>query len=155
VASTWQDTLDDTPATESLGAALGRALLPGTVIYLTGDLGAGKTTLVRGLLRQLGFEGIVRSPTYTLLEPYRVGGWALIHLDLYRIDDPEELENLGLRDQLNSATVVLVEWPARGTGHLPRPDLDVLLTHQDPGRGVCIKAATLRGGNILGKIADN
>jgi len=151
----WQQTLPNPQATEALGEHLANALQPGAVIHLEGELGTGKTTLARSLLRSLGFQGIVRSPTYTLLEPYEIGDWRLVHLDLYRINDPEELENLGLRDQLDAHCVVLVEWPDRGVGHLPGADLRVSLAHVDSGRRVCITPATPRGEAILAKISDN
>lgn len=106
------------------------------LVFLRGDLGAGKTTLVRGLLRGLGHVGPVRSPTYTLIEPYEVAGQRLYHLDLYRLGDPEELEFLGLRDLLDGEGLLLVEWPDRGAGVLPSPDLIIDIAHVPPGRRV-------------------
>ncbi len=106
------------------------------VVFLRGDLGAGKTTLVRGLLRGLGHEGPVRSPTYTLIEPYEVAGQRLYHLDLYRLGDPEELEFLGLRDLLDGEALLLVEWPERGAGVLPEPELIIDIAHAPPGRRI-------------------
>lgn len=128
--------LKDPEATTRLGAALASMLHADAarVVYLHGDLGAGKTTLVRGLLRQLGVEGAVRSPTYTLLEPYEIGPQQLIHLDLYRLRDPSELEQLGLRDYAMGKTTWLVEWPQRGAGQLPKPDVEVWLSHNGEGR---------------------
>ena len=111
--------LDSAAATEALGARLAHVLTPGCILYLRGDLGAGKTTLVRGLLHGLGYPGIVKSPTYTLVEPYAIGKWRLFHWDLYRLADPEELEYLGLREQLDGETALLIEWPERGPGELP------------------------------------
>ena len=114
--------------TEALGAALARALPAADVLlvaYLQGDLGAGKTTLVRGLLRQLGHEDAVRSPTYTLFETYQAAGWGVLHADLYRLRDPEELENLGLRDFATPGHLWLVEWPDKGGELLPPADLRV------------------------------
>lgn len=104
------------------------------VVFLRGDLGAGKTTLVRGLLRALGHLGSVRSPTYTLIEPYEAGDQRIHHLDLYRLGDPEELEYLGLRDLLDGEGLVLVEWPERGAGMLPEPELIIEIEHAPPGR---------------------
>ena len=104
------------------------------LVFLHGDLGAGKTTLVRGLLRGLGHQGAVRSPTYTLIEPYETGEQRIYHLDLYRLGDPEELEYLGLRDLLDGEGLLLVEWPERGTGVLPEPELIIEIEHVPPGR---------------------
>jgi tRNA threonylcarbamoyladenosine biosynthesis protein TsaE len=103
-------------------------------VFLRGDLGAGKTTLVRGLLRALGYRGPVRSPTYTLIEPYEVGDTRIHHLDLYRLGDPEELEFLGIRDLLDGRGLLLVEWPERGGGILPNPELTVDIRFASPGR---------------------
>jgi tRNA threonylcarbamoyladenosine biosynthesis protein TsaE len=119
--------------TEAFGAQLARArpLDEGLlVIELNGDLGAGKTTLVRGFLRECGVGGPVRSPTYTLVESYVLGSTTFIHLDLYRLRDPSELENLGLRDWAERGYLWLVEWPERGAGKLPAADVSVRLTAQ-------------------------
>lgn len=124
--------LADAAATEAAGAALAKAFPAGDcVIYLYGDLGAGKTTLVRGLLKALGHGGRVPSPTYTLVEPYELGRFSLKHLDLYRIADPEELAYLGMRDMTGA---LVIEWPERGTHFLPEPDLECRLTVGPPGR---------------------
>lgn len=122
--------------TESLGAALAEALRdrPGAVVYLEGPLGAGKTTLARGLLRALGVRGAIRSPTYTLLEPYELDGRTVVHMDLYRLADEREIEPLGLRDYPPARCWWLVEWPERGGQRLPPPDLRVALTPRTPGR---------------------
>ena len=128
--------LADEAATLALGARLARALgaAGGGVIYLHGDLGAGKTTLARGLLRAAGVEGTLRSPTYTLMEPYAAGGQSFLHLDLYRLADPAEVEQLGLRDYPVETTVWLVEWPEKGVGFLPPADVDVHLAIEGSGR---------------------
>jgi tRNA threonylcarbamoyladenosine biosynthesis protein TsaE len=125
--------LDDADATEALGARLARALPARAVAYLHGDLGAGKSTLARALLRALGVTGTIRSPTYTLVEQYPLaaGGMAL-HLDLYRIGDPGELEVLGLDPA--ETRLWLIEWPERGHGGLPAADLDVSLAVEGEGR---------------------
>ena len=127
--------LADAAATEALGAALWRAW-DGRhcVVALQGDLGAGKTTLVRGLLRAAGHTGAVRSPTYTLMEPYDIAGRRVLHLDLYRLADPGELDFLGVRDELGDGVLVLVEWPERGAGVMPPYDLDVALSDAGSGR---------------------
>lgn len=106
----------------------------GVLVFLTGELGAGKTTLVRGLLRGLGHAGPVRSPTYTLVESFELPRARVHHLDLYRLGDAEELEYLGIRDLLDGASLVLVEWPERGAGVLPAPDLTVHIAPRDNGR---------------------
>lgn len=113
--------LQGEPAMIDAGAALAARLAPTDLVVVAGDLGAGKTTLVRGILRGLGHEGPVPSPTFTLLEPYRINGVDVIHADLYRLKDPDELEMLGMRDYLG-ACLCLVEWPERAGGWLPEPD---------------------------------
>jgi tRNA threonylcarbamoyladenosine biosynthesis protein TsaE len=134
--------LPDSAATERAGAELG-PLLPGdVVIYLQGDLGAGKTTLVRGLLRSLGHAARVPSPTYTLIEPYSLAGRELKHLDLYRIADPEELAFLGIRDM---GGVLLIEWPERGEHFLPSADLVCQLEVRAPGRVLEAEGRTGKG----------
>ena len=119
---------------ERLGGLLASCCPSGCTIYLQGDLGAGKTTLVRGFLRALGHQGAVKSPTYTLIEPYTIAGRSVCHLDLYRLADPEELEYLGLRDLLREDTVMLIEWPERGHGMLPDADLRVNIAYLGAGR---------------------
>lgn len=124
--------LPDASATEALGQKLAAALSAtgqsGGIIFLYGDLGAGKTTLVRQLLRCLGVGGTIRSPTYTLMEPYRAGGRELLHMDLYRLNDPAELHNLGLVDYSPEQTLWLVEWPEKGGDALPAADISITLT---------------------------
>lgn len=141
--------------TLALGAALAKALQPPLTIYLSGDLGTGKTTLVRGLATALGHPGPVRSPTYTLLERYALPSCTLLHLDLYRLADAEELELLGLRDELDSGAVCLVEWPERGTGHLPPPDLIVTLQHKGAGREARLRASTDTGMGCLDAVGPS
>ncbi len=127
-----QLTLEDEAATERLGAALAERLAVAPhdaplIVYLTGDLGSGKTTLARAVLRAGGIEGPVKSPTYTLVEPYELAGRSCYHLDLYRLGDAQELEFLGLEDWLAEHAILLVEWPERGRGVLPAPGLVVQL----------------------------
>ena len=141
--------LDSAVATERLGARLAEALKPGCIIYLHGELGAGKTTLARGLLHGLGHGGTVKSPTYTLVEPYQIGQWRLFHWDLYRLADPEELEFLGLRDQLDGEAVLLIEWPERGRGELPVADLEITLDYADEGRNSRLEARSPVGQALL------
>ena len=135
--------------TEGFGARLASARPAGDntlcVVYLVGDLGAGKTTLTRGLLRSLGVTGAVRSPTYTLVEIYEVGALTALHLDLYRLTDPEELENLGLREWATGGHLWLIEWPERGAGRLPEADLVITLTAGDDGHDIEVTARSELG----------
>ncbi len=127
-------------ATLAVGAQLANSLIPGLTIYLHGDLGAGKTTLVRGLLHGLGHSGKVKSPTYTLVEPYVISRLNIYHFDLYRFIDPEEWEAAGFRDYFNPQTICLVEWPEKAGDLIPQADMDVILTVKDEGRILTIKA---------------
>ncbi|MDS4070151.1 MAG: tRNA (adenosine(37)-N6)-threonylcarbamoyltransferase complex ATPase subunit type 1 TsaE [Candidatus Competibacter sp.] len=145
--------LDSAAATEALGARLAAALAPGCVLYLSGELGAGKTTLARGLLRALGHRGTAKSPTYTLVEPYQVADRRLFHWDLYRLADPEELEFLGLRDQVDGEAVLLIEWPERGRGELPAADLAVTLDYAGAGRACRMEAGSPTGQAMLAGLA--
>ena len=135
--------LADAAATEAMGARLARALIgcAGLVVFLHGELGAGKTTLVRGWLRELGATGTIRSPTYTLVEPYELAGRSLLHLDLYRLSDAAELEQLGVYDTPPESSVWLVEWPERGAGQLPQPDLSIFLQVAAAGREIRLEAS--------------
>ena len=137
--------LPDEAATLDLGRLLAATAPETALVALKGELGAGKTTLVRGLLRGLGHTGAVTSPTYTLMEPYEAGGRRLVHFDLYRLGDPEELEMLGAREELDRGALALVEWPERGQGFLPTPDLLLALEHRGPGRGARMSAGSELG----------
>lgn len=121
-----------------LGGKIADTFPQGGLIFLNGDLGAGKTTLVRGLLRHLGFTGTVKSPTYTLVEPYDVDGREIYHFDLYRLGDPEELEYMGIRDYLSSSALCLIEWPKKAHGFLPKENLNVLIQHADEKRKITL-----------------
>ena len=132
-----------------LGIELSQALSSSALVFLDGDLGAGKTTLCRGMLQAFGHTGAVKSPTYTLVESYQLGDTLLHHFDLYRLGDPEELEFIGIRDYLHQGNYCLIEWPNRGAGILPVPDLEVMIGVTKNGRGVSITAATDVGNSIL------
>lgn len=138
--------------TERFGGRLAAALAPGLVVSLRGPLGAGKTTLVRGLLRALGWQGAVRSPTYTLVESYELDNIRLHHFDLYRLTDPAELEFIGLGEYLDGEAVCLVEWAERGAGRLPAADLLVEITFRDGGRRICWDSGTEAGRRQLLRI---
>jgi tRNA threonylcarbamoyladenosine biosynthesis protein TsaE len=135
----------DGAAMERLGRQLASSVCQPGVIYFQGELGTGKTTLVRSLLRGCGYAGKVRSPTYTLVEPYPLGELTVYHLDLYRLAAPDELEWLGIRDLLAEPSLLLVEWPERGGDQLPVPDLILSLDYQDHGRRVTCRMLTARG----------
>ena len=143
--------------TRALGARLAAALLDADeagalFIGLTGDLGAGKTTLVGGLLAALGHEGAARSPTYTLIEPYRLAGRDVNHCDLYRLRHPAELDDLGLRDLATPRSLLLLEWPERAEGRLGTPDLSLELAYLDDGRSVDFAAASEAGRRVLARL---
>ncbi len=137
--------LPDAAATLALGSRLARALVPGLSIWLRGDLGAGKTTLTRGVLRELGFTGRVKSPTYTLVELYELPRFNLYHFDLYRFADPDEWEDAGFREYFNPASVCLVEWPDKAGGRMPAPDLAVELEFRDEGRVADVRSFSAMG----------
>lgn len=124
--------LKDESATVRLGESLGRAAAGGAIVFLQGTLGAGKTTLCRGVLRAFGHQGAVKSPTYTLVEAYEFPSRHIYHFDLYRLGDPEELEYMGIRDYFSPDNLCLIEWPERGAGFLPAADLEVKVSVARP-----------------------
>jgi tRNA threonylcarbamoyladenosine biosynthesis protein TsaE len=142
----------DEAAMVDLGAQLGAAFEPGMVVFLEGDLGMGKTTFSRGFMQSLGHVGAVKSPTYTLVEPYRLRELDVFHFDLYRLSDPEELEFIGIRDYFGDLSVCLVEWPERGLGALPSADLVINIERQGQGRRLVFSAETTQGRRILARM---
>jgi tRNA threonylcarbamoyladenosine biosynthesis protein TsaE len=142
-------------AMEQVGAQLATVCHSHCTIYLGGDLGVGKTTLVRGFLHALGHPGTVKSPTYTLVEPYQIGNHFIYHFDLYRLSHPEELEYLGIRDYLEENVICLIEWPERGGYITPPPDLEIQLYHHAEGRLLEWKAHTETGIAIVQRVGWN
>jgi tRNA threonylcarbamoyladenosine biosynthesis protein TsaE len=126
--------LQNAGETEQFGAELYHSLPSKCLVFLHGDLGAGKTTLVRGYLRAAGYTGTVKSPTYNLVEEYTIAGKKVYHFDLYRITSPEELEWIGINDYFNHDSVCFIEWPDKGKGFLPKPDLMITLAVKEAGR---------------------
>jgi tRNA threonylcarbamoyladenosine biosynthesis protein TsaE len=143
--------LADEAATVALAGRLAPALQFPLVVYLRGDLGAGKTTFARALIQAMGFEGRVKSPSYGLLETYSVPAADVLHLDLYRIEHPEELEYLAIRDYLQARALLLVEWPERGTGGLPAPDLELEFGETDGKRWMAASAPSDSGNTVRKK----
>lgn len=157
-SATFELTAPDPAATLAIGASLAAALDPAPaaplVIGLRGELGAGKTTLVRGFLRALGVTGTVRSPTFTLLESYSTGSLEIAHLDLYRVESPGEVEPLGVRELVEPGRVFLIEWPERGQGALPPADLEAELSVANPGRRIAIRALSTAGKRVLSRVTQ-
>jgi len=137
--------LADEQAMSDFGARIARVTQGHGLIFLEGNLGMGKTTLSRGIIRGLGHVGSVKSPTFTLVEPYEIGEVRAFHFDLYRLVDPEELEFLGIRDYFEDDAMCLIEWPDKGAGFLPKPDLTITISPQDSGRSLKILSQGSRG----------
>lgn len=141
--------LKDESATVHMGNQLASVVKSGAIVYLHGDLGAGKTTFTRGVIQGLGHKGNVKSPTYTLVEPYELELVNAYHFDLYRLGDPEELEFMGIRDYFELNSLCLIEWPEKGAGVLPQADLDITLEYVDTGRKITFIANNDKGASIL------
>jgi len=154
--------LVDEAETVALGGDIARILLaknddakeasPAFVAYLNGDLGAGKTTLTRGFVRAMGHQGNVKSPTYTLVEPYELPPWRVFHFDLYRLGDPEELEYMGIRDYFNENCCCFVEWPEKGAGLLANADLIINMAYQGEQRIIKLQAESDAGNDVLSSL---
>ena len=134
------------------GAHLAAVAEPDLVVYLRGGLGMGKTTFSRGFMRALGHESAVKSPTYTLVEPYQLGAQQVYHFDLYRLGDPEELEFMGIRDYFSDGAICLVEWPERGEGVLPPADLEIKIERAGAGRRLLVGANSVLGRAVVEKM---
>ena len=144
--------LADEAATRAFGAQLARVVVPGMSLHLHGDLGSGKTTLVRGLLRGLGYDGRVKSPTYALVEVYMVSRLNLYHFDFYRFRDPKEWREAGFDEYFNEASVCLVEWPEKAAGLLPAADVDITLAFAGDGRRLSLDAGSGSGKACLNRL---
>lgn len=144
--------LVDESAQVAFGKTLGQACDGEALIFLQGTLGMGKTTLTRGVLQAYGHTGAVKSPTYTLVEPYQLAEAQVYHFDLYRLADPEELEFMGIRDYFSSPALSVIEWPDKGAGILPTPDVVLTLSKKEDGRQASLVANTQRGAAILNKL---
>jgi tRNA threonylcarbamoyladenosine biosynthesis protein TsaE len=141
--------INDEDELRKVGSALATVCRPPLVIYLLGPLGAGKTTFSRGFLAGMGYEGRVKSPTYTLVEPYHLEHAHVFHFDFYRIHDSEELELMGIRDYFNEQSICLIEWPEQGVGYIPKPDVVCTLTIENDRRRLELKSHSAQGTQIL------
>ena len=141
--------LKDESETLQFAEGMARQLTPGMTIFLKGELGAGKTTWVRGLLRGLGFKDKVKSPTYTLVEPYHFDFFSIYHFDLYRFKDENEWDDAGFREYFNKKSICLVEWPEKAGQVLPKPDIEITLSHQAHGRHIDLISFTMVGAQCL------
>ena len=150
--------LADEQATIALGRQLAEIvrnnLKQGITVFLNGDLGAGKTTLTRGFVQGMGHVGHVKSPTYTIVEPYDLSDWQVYHFDLYRLADAEELEYMGIRDYFNNHSCSFIEWPEKGEGMLPAPDMIIDLAYSDEQRQISLQAKTDLGERLVSMLVN-
>ncbi|QYK04659.1 tRNA (adenosine(37)-N6)-threonylcarbamoyltransferase complex ATPase subunit type 1 TsaE [Shewanella zhangzhouensis] len=146
--------LETDEQTIAIGQKLAKHIHPPLTLYLTGELGAGKTTLSRGIIQALGHQGAVKSPTYTLVEPYELANVEIYHFDLYRLADPEELEFMGIRDYFSDKSLCIVEWPDRGFGLLPEADLHLHLVYAGTGRELSIQAGSAAGRAVIENLSE-
>lgn len=144
-----QFTLADEAATFTLAAQLAPLIPAGCIIFLYGQLGAGKTTFTRGLLRAWQYQGKVKSPTYTLVEPYTVSAFEVFHFDLYRLHHPEELQHIGIAEYFSKQSVCIIEWPEKGLSALPKPDLACYIKQMPEGRALSMEAHSAQGVHVL------
>ncbi len=149
--------LADELATIELGNNLAKVVLneeeQALIVYLHGDLGAGKTTLTRGFVQGMGHKGNVKSPTYTIVEPYELGNWRIYHFDLYRLSDAEELEYLGIRDYFSSNCCCFIEWPEKGAQFLSNADIEIKMIYKQNQRIIKLLACSDRGNFVLSALA--
>lgn len=145
----YEQYLADEIQTVAFGRALGASISATVVINLKGTLGAGKTTFCRGVLSAFGHSGAVKSPTYTLVEPYEYPPWTVYHFDLYRLASPDELEYIGIRDYFHESAVCLIEWPEKSGGLLPNPDLTINITVSGEGRLLVAESGSDAGNEAI------
>jgi tRNA threonylcarbamoyladenosine biosynthesis protein TsaE len=150
----WTRPVADEASVAVLAARFAHLITTPMVLFLQGDLGAGKTTFARAFIHALGFKGYVKSPSYGLLESYAVAGMTVLHLDLYRIEDPEELEYLAIRDLYNEESVLMVEWPDKGLGYLPPPDLELKFSEDGQTRFISSFAKSTTGFELNLKVLE-
>jgi len=151
----WRREVADEAAVQRLAGKFARFVQPPAVLFLRGELGAGKTTFARAYIHSLGYQGYVKSPSYGLLETYHAGPTSVLHLDLYRIEDPGELEYLAIRDLFDDTAVLLVEWPDRGGAHLPEPDLVLDFGETESTRFIQCTACSSRGADMAVGVSES
>ena len=141
--------LPSEPQTQAVGRLLAPQLSAPLLCFFRGELGAGKTSMIRAILQSIGIQGSIKSPSYTLIEPYEIDHTHIYHMDLYRLGSPDELDWLGIRDYLHEKSICLIEWPERGAGSLPNADLEFDLSYQGDGRQLILRSQSFRGEQII------